>query len=473
MNNTKNEIQKELINLTLPIFLTLLLNYGFCDIYLFFINKSALYFSIIVMYLVFILITSLVKKTHLTTYIMSIIILIFSVINNIKLGYLDEPIYTTDIYFLNNIGELSNLVKTNLTSNINYIQIIVLIILLFVLCVVSKKNSININNVKLRLVIGILSIILIIFTFSDIQIKNTFLLDNLYKVNDRKDYAAMTTTKSYYIQYGVIGGMYGLHLEDTNDIPEGYNKNEIELLLQNFETEELKDEKKVKPNIIVMFQESYWDIELLEEIKFDKPITENIDELKKNGKYVKMLSPSYGGVSSNIVFELLTGGNLAYFNTGYDPFTQLYRKYNNKVKPSLAQELKSNGYKTRVLEGVDYFNSQIIYNQMGINNFIDATNYFNDYDKKIKGDFISDATLVDDVITCLKTKEQNEKLFYMVATMQSHMPYYKEKYTSYDIDIVSSKFSEYENGVILSYAQGVYDTNIQIKRLYEEIKNIE
>ena len=61
----------------------------------------------------------------------------------------------------------------------------------------------------------------------------------------------------------------------------------------------------------------------------------------------------------------------------------------------------------------------------------------------------------------------------MTATIETHMPFNKEKYDNYDINVTSSSLTEEETGVILSYAQGVYDTNVQIKRLYDEIQKLD
>lgn len=94
-------------------------------------------------------------------------------------------------------------------------------------------------------------------------------------------------------------------------------------------------------------------------------------------------------------------------------------------------------------------------------------------EQKIKGTYISDEALVDEVIEALKNKSPDEKIFYMTATIQTHMPFDKDVYDGYDINVESTKLSEEDTGIILSYAQGVYDTNVQIQRLYEEIQKIE
>lgn len=45
-----------------------------------------------------------------------------------------------------------------------------------------------------------------------------------------------------------------------------------------------------------------------------------------------------------------------------------------------------------------------------------------DYEEKVKGTHISDEALVDDVIDTLKSNDTDKPIFYMTATVQTHMP---------------------------------------------------
>ena len=96
-----------------------------------------------------------------------------------------------------------------------------------------------------------------------------------------------------------------------------------------------------------------------------------------------------------------------------------------------------------------------------------------EYQSLVKGNFIADEVLVNDALDRLRNKKQEERLFHMVCTIQTHMPFYKEKYPEYDLKYVKSELTTEQEEIVLSYAQGVYDTNIQIKRLYDEIQNID
>ena len=123
--------------------------------------------------------------------------------------------------------------------------------------------------------------------------------------------------------------------------------------------------------------------------------------------------------------------------------------------------------------GRDYYASENVYKKLGIDQYVNEYQSMEDYEQKIKGTHLSDEALVDNIIETLKNKSPDDKIFYMTATIETHMPFYKEKYDNYDINVTNSSLTEEETGTILSYAQGVYDTNVQIKRLYEEIQKLE
>ena len=169
---------------------------------------------------------------------------------------------------------------------------------------------------------------------------NNFILKFFYDTNTRKDYLRITNNIDYYANYGVVSGMYGQLLENRIRKPEGYNKEELEKILNDTKTKE--NNNWGKPNIIVVFSESFWNIDQLEEVKFNKKVASNFEELKSKGIFINLLSPSYGGISANVEFELLTGANLCYFNRGYIPYMQLYKNNSYYNRPSIINELRNN-----------------------------------------------------------------------------------------------------------------------------------
>jgi hypothetical protein len=181
-----------------------------------------------------------------------------------------------------------------------------------------------------------------------------------------------------------------------------------------------------------------------------------------------MISPSYGGISANVEFEFLTGYSLTYFGKGYTPFMQLYRSNKYSDKASLIKELKNNGYYTKVVFGKDYFNSKNVYARLGIDEYEEK-----DIETEYKGLYTSDEYLVSEAISALENKSNDEKLFYMNCTIESHMPFTLEKYDTYDFDITQSSLNENQTNTLKSYAQSCYDADEQLGRLYEYIQNFD
>lgn len=464
-------------NIAAAIMLNSILNYAICDLNLYTeVSLLGKLISIVVMCLLFTLLTAIFKKSNKAVIAISVIIFILTIINNIKFYYTFNPIYFSDIYFLKNIGELSGLVRFDIFLHLYYLRFFFLIAIMLSMVFITTLYGVEFKKGKTRIVTIIVCLLLLTLLFIPIRSKDKFLLGNVYAPEKRKDYKAMINNLEYYRKYGVIAGMYGIQLEDRPIEPNNYDEKKIEELINSYSSmneNPSTSDAITYPNIIVMFQESYWDIEKLSEIKFDKNVTENIDLLKQLSNHSNMLSASYGGLSSNIEFELLTGGNLAFFSKGYNPFMQMYRKNISEKNPSIIKELKKNKYKTKMVFGRDYYFSGSVYKKLGIDEYVNEFADRKDYKDHIKGNYISDHALVDDALNELKNKSHDKSLFYMTATIQSHMPFYKEKYDNYDIAIKESTLSDNEKDVILSYSQGVYDTGIELMRLYREIQKID
>ena len=213
--------------------------------------------------------------------------------------------------------------------------------------------------------------------------------------------------------------------------------------------------------------QAFFDITQISEVEFSVDVTKNFKELQSEGRLFNLLSPAYGGLSSNVEFELLTGGNLAYFSNGYIPFNSLYKDSKSENYPSLIRELNKNGYNTKIVFGKDFYKSEKQYKYLGAKSYedVDNSNFY-------KGYFNSDEYLTDLMIKELENKEE-APLFYFTATIQNHMPFCNDKYLEYDVEVKNTSLGKGETEFILSYAQGVYDADKQLKRIYDYIQNFE
>lgn len=279
---------------------------------------------------------------------------------------------------------------------------------------------------------------------------NEFMKNKIYDINNRKDYDTFTEISVYYLDYGIIGGAYGQMLENRLAKPEEYDEKQIDIELSNAK----ENEKKTlgTPNIIVVFSESFWDIEQLDEVEFNTKVTSNFNSLKEKGLFFNMISPSYGGVSANVEYEFLTGSNTMFFNHSYIPYMSLYKDDTYYNRPSIIKELKDNGYRTKIVTYTSskLFNCGKVYKYLQVD---DGEYNINIDEKYKKGENVSDEYVVDKIIKEFDKKNKDEKLFYMTLTMQAHMPYTKDKYDKYDVWVTKSNLSNQMNDVLTSYAQ--------------------
>ncbi len=421
-------------------------------------------FSILIydiLYLILMGIYNNSKKAHITLIIFFFIILLIS---NIKLYYLDEPLLISDINMVKNGNKLLSLIKRDLlkifTSNIK--NIILILISLTIVIFYSNLFKYKFTNSKKRVIsslVGIFSIY-IIFSFN---IFSNFLYSNIS--HNIKDYASYVDYKEKYCYFGIITGMYKSYYEKYD-----FNKYKDADLTVDLANIKLDNYNKIEnnigtPNIVVILSESFFDTSLLNKnVIYDKNITENFNELKSEGYLINLISPSYGGMTANVTYQLLTGSNMSIYSNGTIPFVQYFKK--KKEYPSLVRELKNNKYQISEYTTSDPYNIESSFKKIGFDNYnlINSNNHD-------KGYFASDDFVADLIIKELQ--KNNNKQFMLFETMQNHMDYLVTKYNNYDIKIGKSNLSNKENETLLSYGQGVYDADKMLKKVYDYIKTID
>lgn len=464
------QVRKEMLSISLTVLIGCTV-FVICDVFFKLVTWNtyntpsySLKFSMLLSIIVYTLFLAFTKKTWKATLISYILIFILSIINQLKVIFSGEPLYFSDINFLGQAGDLMGLVAGNISLKF-VLQFICIIAIyggvLGLLIFASYKNNFELKNKKIRIPLIILDIAILLCLFLPNKYTKELYLKIFFNTDEYVDFDSYTTNLGFYNRNGLINGMYGILLNNVFVEPENYNENTLNNMLASAKVE---TEKYGKPNIIVVFSESFWDIDQLEEIEFDKAITSNYNRLKEKGKMVNIITPSYGGMSENVTFEVMTGGSMNYFSKGYIPIMSLYSRKSSENIPSIVKNLKNNGYITEINFGKDYYNSQKAYSKLG----------FDTYREFIEGksEHLSDKYCTDILIKRLEQKS-NTPLLYVMATIEGHMPYSKDKYDKYDISITKSNLSENMNDTVLSYAQGIYNSDYQLGRLYEFIENFD
>jgi hypothetical protein len=466
LDNTDN-IKKQIITICIGCSIFFILDLFFWILNIFdysFIEYNGI-FDLIFSLIIYSLFWSICKSSSKSTIICFSIIFIVGIINQVKFKISGEPLYLSDIHFLGKIGDFFYLIFSNISLKIILKAILVFVIYFLVLLAIyklSKKNDIKFENFKIRILIIIIDILLLLILFIPNAMTKNIFLKLFFKNNNIADYSSYGTTFHYYMYYGCTTGMYGTYLNNYFFKPDNYDEDSLNTELENaskIETENILG----TPNIVVIFSESFFDVDLLsEEVEFNTPITSNFNALKEKGYLVNLISPTYGGLSENSAFELLTGGTLNYFPQGYIPIVSLYNRNNTSSMPSLVKVLKENGYITKTTFVQDFYSSEKSYTKMGFDEYVEL------YQK-------NNITYNDKYVTHLIKKDlqnNSQKLFSVYSMYEGHMPYQQSKFDDYNVNIIKSNLTEEENETLKVYAQGIYNSDKQLGEIYEYIQTI-
>jgi len=431
---------------------------------IYYTESFSIKFSILIGFIVYTFFWAILRKASRATIVCYVVVFLLSLFNNIKILYTSEPIYFSDVKFITQMGGLAGLAFGNISHKVIINIICVYSLYAFFLITISILNhkfDIEIKSKKIRIVMIAIDVLLILCLFLPNSYTKNIYLKIFFNTDKYLDYDSYTTNIGYYLKVGMINGMYGKLLNDRFSEPKDYNENILDNILKNTKYE--SSTELGKPNIIVVFAESFFDIDQITEVKFDKSVTSNFNRLKNEGKVVNLVSPSYGGMSENVAFELFTGASMNYFPKGYIPIMSLYTRKYEKIKPSIVKVLDNNGYDSKIVFGKDYYNSENSFRSLG----------FKEYEELIDTmgeDNINDNVAIGNIIHKFENKENNQRLLYTIETFEGHMPYSKDKYEDYDINIIDSNLTEEENITLRSYSQSIYNTDKELNRLYNYIK---
>lgn len=468
-----NDKQSRIVNYLLPLMIITILEFYYTittfNVAYFPTGILAIIIGIIIVYAIYIILLSIFRRTSTTAIVFALLMLTIFIINEGRIYYTSDSLILSDILLIKSAGEVASLDVT-LFNCIKFIFIPTLLVLILYIYVfkLAIRSDFRVRFTKRHTIRLIGSLLILLILIIPNEKLDKFMVNTVYNINDGYDYAITASNTRYYKRYGVISGMYGKLIEARRLEPDNYDEKELVALLNN--ATKIEGTWK-KPNIIVIFSESFWDIGKLENVKFDKDVVANFNRLKNEGQVIEMLSPSYGGISSNVEFEILTGGSLNYFSKGYTTYIQLFKKGVSEDNPSIIRELKNNGYKTKILNSssATMFNCDYIYDIYDI----DERNHLYDELEHKLGEYVTDEYLTDQIIEYFNNKPKDEKTFFFTITMGGHMPYYEERYENYDINIVESSYDKETNGVLHAYAEGIYLADQQLGRLYDYIQTLD
>ena len=457
---------KLIFNILIPLILLIVFEWDFFKI------SKTLVLSLLLIYSLYILLATLFNNTKWATLILGIaeIGILFS--SKMKLAISYEPVFITDALYVQDAGEISTIVDDIFVDTLIKLLpfFIFALIIIVTTIVLSFKFNYKFEEQNKKMMTMCFSFMVFVFMFIPNEAVNKYVLNIFYDANVKSNYLGIKNGVESCKRYGHLAAIYGDLLESRIYKPDKYDEKLIEKTLA--EAEKLDDTSLGKPNIIVIFSESFWDIDQVDEIEFDQEITPNFNRLKEEGLFFNMISPSFGGNSANVEFEFLTGGNLAYFSRAYVAYMGLYNNKKYYDSPTILRDLANAGYYIKLLP----FSTPSLFRCSEVYKYfpIDEVEFIPRVSKEnTKGAYPSDEYAMNKAIEALENKEEGQPLFYMTMTMEAHMPFRSNKFKHYDIKVTKSNLDEKTTDQAKVYAQGIYDADRELARLYEYIKTFD
>ncbi|MDF2669287.1 MAG: sulfatase [Paenibacillus sp.] len=416
------------------------------------LNAALQWFALLVVYC---LIGSLYLAIGTTTAIMSFI----AIVHYLKMKMIGQPFYPWDIFLNKESMNIAPLVTGPATlKRIAVMGIIVL--LLFMLRLILPRFGMRLVS---RLTIGLVAL----FALYSFGSRAEWTTDVLYHTG----VSETIWDQQYNYAYNGISLAFTLNVKNTKvPKPDGYGEHSIAALAQTISGQTLPAVPKEElngqlPNVIFIMNEAFWDPTLLPDIGFSEDPLPTVHRLQLESTSGYLLSPQFGGGTSNVEYEVLTGQSMSFLPGGSVP----YQQYIRKSIPTLASYFKGMGYASTAIHSYEgwFWNRQTVYKHFGFDQFKSKEQF---EDPEYRGPFISDAEVSRSIAAAVE--KSDSPMFVYAVTMQNHGPYDTARYATNTIEVQGNLTADAKL-ILETYTQGAYDADQSLQMLINHFEQVD
>lgn len=238
--------------------------------------------------------------------------------------------------------------------------------------------------------------------------------------------------------------------------PEGYNEAAIRELAGSVPPAVTKPDD-IKPNVLVVLGESFWDPTQIEGLAFSRDPIPFFHRLAAGYSSGTLLSPQFGGSTANVEFEVLTGNSMRFLPENSVPYNQyIYRRVD-----SLAGIFARQGYASTII--VPYyswfFNAKDVYRNFGFSRFISGEFFEPDYE----GPNLADRGVAKEIIKMSEATPGPDFIF--ASTMENHYEFNPGKFKANTIRVTG--VTGEAQGMLETLAQGMSGTDAMLESLVD------
>jgi len=405
-------------------------------------------------------IQAIVGSLAISGAISTVLLGLMALISYMKVKMIGEPFFPWDILLNKESMDIASLV-TGKAAMIRIVSIVAIIVVVFLLRWVLPRWKMPI---VMRVAMGLFALYAL-YAFS---VKTPM----AGKVLDRAGVNEIVWNQQE--NYTNNGLALAFTLNVKNSIvqkPANYNDHAIATVAANLQQSNQQQAKLAnnglingkKPNVIFIMSEAFWDPTLLSNVTFSEDPLPTIHQLQKESTSGYLLSPQFGGGTSNVEFEVLTGDSMSFLPGGSIP----YQQYVNKPVPSLASYFADQGYKSMGIHSYEgwFWDRNTVYKQLGFESFKSSEHFEN---PEVKGYFISDAEVSRNIIK--EVDNTDNPMFIYTVTMQNHGPYDDPRYGKNNFE-ATGPLSEQAKSILETYTQGAHDADQSLKMLIDHYQN--
>lgn len=370
-----------------------------------------IFLNLIVYYLIYILLLVVSKRSWVSLSVGSLFFMIVGLANYYVIAFRSAPIYPWDIFSLKTAMSVSDNYNYQLDGDTRG-----LVFGFLLLIVVGSWTRWLLPNVKYRYYAGggVLCVALIAGYTQMVQTQEIHDTFGFYEY--------LFTPNAFYRRNGFMASFLSnmQYLEVKK--PNGYQAKQAETILEPYVTASASQEaSEVTPNIIVIMNEAFSDPAVLGDFETNVDYMPFIHGLTENTIKGNAVVSVKGGNTANSEYEFLTGNSMAYLPTGSIP----YQQYIKEETPSLASQLKSQGYATYAMHpyGASGWNRNTVYPYFGF----DTCYFKQDFENaEILRQYTTDLATYEKIAQIYQNKEDGKPMFVFDVTMQNHSSYSKE-----------------------------------------------
>lgn len=249
------------------------------------------------------------------------------------------------------------------------------------------------------------------------------------------------------------------------DKPSVYSEEVIEEIADGDSLLETNFGSDVKPNIILIQLESFFDTNEVEFFTTSEDPIPTFRYIMDNYTSGYFKVPSVGAGTANTEFEVLTGMNLRYFGPGEYPYKTIMKYQESE---SVASALKEFGYGAHALHnnGGNFYSRADVFNNMGFDSY--TSKEFMNILQYTENGWAKDDVLTQHILNAMDSTEQQDFVF--CITVEGHGDYPEEPVIENPRIQVNGIEDEGLTNAWEYFVNHLYETDLFIKDLITELE---